>query len=71
MIDVSMNFGSGAAHIIYRRGWDEVWRRFVRIVESGLANIATSIAEDLVATRRVCHFQVTSYQFEFECFLMC
>ena len=43
-------------------GWrlDEVWRRFVVIVESGLVNMATSIAGELIASRRVCHFQVTS-----------
>jgi len=40
--------------------WDEVRRRFVEIVESGLASMATSIAGDLVVTSRVCLFQISS-----------
>lgn len=38
------------------RRWDEVWRRFVEVAESGLASRATGIAGEMVATGRVIQF---------------
>ena len=38
------------------RRWDEVWRRFVEVVESGLASRATGIAGEKAATGRVTQF---------------
>ena len=38
------------------RRWDEVWRRFVSVVQSGLASMATDTAEEMLATRGVSHF---------------
>jgi hypothetical protein len=38
------------------RRWDEVWRGFVNIAQSGLASMASGTAGEMLATRGVSHF---------------
>lgn len=45
------------------RRWDEVWRRFVSVVQSGLASMATDTAEEMLATRGVSHFDNIFHHF--------
>ena len=40
--------------------WSKVLKKFVKTVEFGLVYLNTSIAGELVATRRVSHWQVAS-----------
>jgi hypothetical protein len=51
-----MNFGSGAVFNTYMRRWDEVWRRFVNVAQSGLASMALGTAGEMLATRGVSRF---------------
>jgi hypothetical protein len=43
------------AHIFLVRHWDEAWRKFVNIAQSGLAGMATGTAGERLATRGVSH----------------
>lgn len=38
------------------RRWDEVWRRFVNVAQSGLASMALGTAGEMLATRGVSRF---------------
>jgi hypothetical protein len=43
------------AHIFLVRHWDEAWRSFVNIAQSGLAGMATDTAGEMFVTRGVSH----------------
>ena len=50
--------GSFQAYISSVRRWDEVWRRFVNVVEFGLAGMAINTVGEVIATRRVSQFEL-------------